>query len=526
MADNISRNISQITAELKKLRAESRESAAEVKKLDGAIKLDSGNITAVKSRFSELAKQLDINNRQAAALKQKQAELNNALSSGNISSGKYAAEMQKINKQLDTVEKSSAELTAELKKQNAAVAAAKFDRLSNGLEKFKASAEKASRAAKAVLVAIAAVSTAFIKLGDELSDTATKMRVSVEALQVGRGLYENFAEGAAGYDEALKALSSTMSSIAKGRGAAYIETLKAIGLASDDLVGKDTATQLEMVSAALRAVPDEAKRVEYAMILMGDAGRNVATVSALAVEDVNAYKQALLDAGLVTTEQAAVADALANKLALVKQLFTAQAAELVTALLPALNGFIELVKIITPILSTVGAGLEAIGPKGTVVLVVALGLVAVLPKLIAVGQALIAFLKLLKTATLAQAAATGALSAAAGPILLVFTAIAAVVLLLIGLFRKLKKSQDDAKDSLAAYSSDLKAVQANNAALAEGYSDTAAQASAAAVTNNSATTNNTTVGDVTINITEPGASATEIEEAVSKSLAIQLAAAR
>ena len=51
---------------------------------------------------------------------------------------------------------------------------------------------------------------------------------------------------------------------------------------------------------ALRGIPDEASRVETAMILMGDAGRNVATIADLTAEEVNTYKQALADAGLIT----------------------------------------------------------------------------------------------------------------------------------------------------------------------------------------------------------------------------------
>lgn len=533
MSSVIKRGITEVSQEIKGLNAELKKSNSEIKQLDKAIKIDSGNVDAVRSRFAMLGQQLEANTKKVSALKNKQQQLEYALDSGAITEKKYQKEIISTNEALKLAEKSTATLTAELKRQNQAIAAAKFDRINKGLETFQNKAQGAARAAKVMLGALAAITVAFIKLGDELADTATKMRVTVEDLQIGRGLYENFAEGASGYDSALKALGSTMSSIAKGRGAAYIETLKAIGIASNDLIGVDTATQLDIISNALRNIPDEAKRVEYAMILMGDAGRNVATVANLAAEDVNTYKKALIEAGIVTTEQAAVADELANKTALLKQQFTAQAATLVTAMLPAINAVMGAMQAITPILSTIGAGFDFLGKTGSVVLIMLIGFVAVLPKLIGMIKAIVAVIKILRIATIAQAAATGVLSAAAGPLIIAFVAIAAVILLIIGLFRRLKKSQDEASDSLSGYKTELKDLQSSaeftGAAVDQNTASTAATSALSAgstTTNNYNNTAGPTSVAVNVYVTEPGASAEDIAETVSRAVALRLAAAR
>lgn len=527
MADTVARSLSQISNEIRQITAETKKSVMEVRSLNGAIKLDSGNVDAVRKRFGELAKQIDLNNQRVTALKSKQASLKAELDSGALTEKKYYSELQKTNTAIEKAEKNTEELTIALKNQNREITAAKFDKINNGLEKFKNSAEKASRAARGILLAVVGATIAFGKFADEVGDTAQKMRVTVEELQIGRGLFENYAEGASGYDSALKALSSSMGSIAKGRGAAYIGTLNAIGLAQADLVGVDTATQLNMIMEALRSIPDEASRVEKAMILMGDAGRNVATITDLTTEEVNAYKQALAESGLLTEEQAAAADKLQNTLALVGQQLLVQTAELVTSLMPAIMAFVELAKIVINVLGYIGSGLEAIGPQGSKFLFIVIALVAVLPKLIGITQAIVGVLKLLKLATLGQAVATGTLSAAAAPLLIALLAIAAVVLLLIGLFKKLSGAQNDASNSLLNYQNGMNDFKTNQSSAGSGLEEYTEQSSAV---NGNEMTENYSYGDsntnVNVYVTEPAASATDIAAAVSREIAMSKAIRR
>ena len=526
MADTVARSLSQISNEIRQLTAETKKSVTEVRNLNGAIKIDSGNVEAVRKRFAELAKQVDINNQKVAAYKQKQNLLKAELDSGAITEKKYYSELQKTNTAIEKAKKNTEELTTALKKQNQEITAAKFDKINNGLANFKTSAEKAAKAAKGIITAIAGATIAFGKFVDELGDTAQKMRVSVQELQIGRGLFENYAEGADGYDQALKALSSTMSSVAKGRGAAYIDTLNKIGLAQQDLVGKDTATQLDMVMEALRGIPDEASRVETAMILMGDAGRNVATIANLTAEEVNTYKQALADAGLITEEQTVAADTLGNTMALVKQQLMVQTAELITNAMPAIVAFIDLLKILIDIIGYIGRGLQILGPDGTKILFIIITLVAVLPKLIGIIQAIVGVVKILRVATIGQAIATGALTTAAGPLLIVLMAIAAIVLLLIGLFNKLTGAQDEATNSLAKYQSGMDDFQKNQSAANYGIE----QYTELSTAGESTVTENYSYGDsntsINVYVTEPAATPAEIAQAVSKELAIKFATRR
>ena len=167
---------------------------------------------------------------------------------------------------------------------------------------------------------------------------------------------------------------------------------------------------------------------------------------------------------LSLNEQTAAADVLQNTMALVKQQLMVQTAELITNAMPAILAFIDLLTILINIIGYIGKGLQVLGPDGTKILFIIITLVAVLPKLIGIIQAIVGVVKILRVATIGQAIATGALTTAAGPLLIVFMAIAAIVLLLIGLFNKLTGAQDDATSSLSKYQTGMEDFQDNQSA--------------------------------------------------------------
>ena len=100
MADTVARSLSQISNEIRQITAETKKSVMEVRSLNGAIKLDSGNVDAVRKRFGELAKQIDLNNQRVTALKSKQASLKAELDSGALTEKNITVNYKKQIRQL------------------------------------------------------------------------------------------------------------------------------------------------------------------------------------------------------------------------------------------------------------------------------------------------------------------------------------------------------------------------------------------------------------------------------------------
>lgn len=460
MGNTVSRDLSDISAQLKELSTNISAADREAKKLQKDIKLSPGNVDLVRQKYALLSKELSANAEKIRLLKSEQSRLDSEMSgkTGNELL-QYQKKLQKITKQLDEATKKEAELTSELKRQNAEIAAARFDKITNGLQKVEKYAKTARNWTLALTAALVACVKASVDTGDELSDTSAKLNTSVEELQRGRYVYEMLSDGSDAYDSSLSALGSTMTSIAKGRGKAYLSTLTALGLSTKELNKMTTGEQLNAVTQALAKVTDETQRTQYAMILMGDAGRSVAAVAGAGADEIERYTQKLNESGIISTEQANVADTLANEFATAKNSVSVAMMEITVALVPAVLMIVDFVKnTVVPLIEKVAGFLDGLGESGQrVLLVVAVSLI-ILPKAIALIVGIVKVVKLLTVATAAQGAALGVLSTVGAPVILILAAIAAVVLLLVKLFSALTKETDKSGDALTAYTDKYSAL--------------------------------------------------------------------
>lgn len=459
MAGDISRSLETINSEIKQLDSNVTLVTARLKDTQKAIRLDPGNVAAVSQQYKLLGQQLSSATQKIAALTEKRKSLDLQLSTGVIEEKKYKEELRKTNSEIKKAETSVATLTVQLEKQNAEITKAKFVNWTNQLNKAQAAAQKFSRAAMVVVAALAAATYAFVRVGDEIGDTSAKLNTSAEDLQIGRNLYEKAAGGASEYDSALSALGSTMSIIAKGRGKAYLTALEEIGLASEDLVGKNTGEQLAIVTQALSRQTSEARRTELAMILLGEAGRSVSLIAGENQTTLNGYTQALIDNGLISNEQIATAGSLANSFDSVKLQLQSATAELVVALLPAITTLVQILQTtVIPILNAIANGLETIGPTGQQILLAIITAIIILPKIIAIVKGISAVIGVLRVATLGQATATGILSAASLPLQPILIAIGFALLIVITLIGVFSKTARDASKSATSLGDSLGGV--------------------------------------------------------------------
>lgn len=430
----IGRSFDELDKKIKQVSADIRAADGDVKKLDKSLKLNPGNMDAVRQKYGALSNSLQLNTTKLVALKQKQDALNKGLADGSISQSTYEKELIKVNKQIAATEENVKGLTAALQGQNAAVREAKYTSMIDGLQKAEDRTKKFSKAALVLVGALAAVVTSAVKVGDELDDNAKKYGTTAEALQIQTNRYAKLTANSETYTAALVKIGSMQTSIAAGRGARYLTYLDQLGIAQEDLAHKTNAEIYDMVYEALRTVTDETDRAIIAQGLLGDEGLNIATMARTSAEAIAALDQALIANGIITSDQAAKAGEAADMMDSLKYQYQAAAAEVLVALMPALQslfGFLQ--TSVIPILKNLADWFASLGTGGQKILLLTLAVIIVLPKIIALVKGIIGFIKLMTIATGAQTAATGALTAVSTPWLGIIMAISAALLLVINL---------------------------------------------------------------------------------------------
>lgn len=441
MAVEIGRSFSELDKKIKETKGEIKSAQNAVKGFDKDLRLNPGDVEAVRGRFAAIEKQLTATAKKEEQLKQMQDALVVALKNNEISEKSYAKQLAEVNKQLKTTEEQTKQLTEELEKQQSALDTAKLAKFTQALDKAEQKTRKLSGASRIALNAIVSLVKGAIELGDELNDTAAKYQTSVEQLQVWQNRLGMLAADQQAYVSSLQTVGSMLTSIAAGRGQRYLNFLQQIGIAQDDLKGKTNAEVFDMIYEGLRTVSSEADRTIIAQGLLGDKGLEIAQIAATEKTEIDKLDQALLENGVITTEQAKAADQAANKLLGAKQQASALGAEFLMSLLPILG---TLVKMLKSLLGWIGN----LGEGGQRALVVVLAFVVILPKIIT----------LIRTAS----AAITVLNTASTPWLGIITAIS---LVLLGLITLLGIFNDTAQETVASTQQMLDSIGATQDAI-------------------------------------------------------------
>lgn len=445
MAIEIGRSLTEIDMKVKGLNKTLRESTIETKELDKALKLDPKSAEAIDKKMKALQSSVGTSAQKVALLKQKQDEANKAFQHGDISASEFRKIELSVMKAENELKGLNAEITKTQKMQVDAIAGS-FNKLTNTLDKVHNAAQKVSRVAIAILGTLTAAVGAFVAIGDELDDTSKKFSISAEQLQIQRNLYAKNTDDAKNYDRALASLNSVMASIAKGRGVAYIETLNKLGVSTTNASGnaKHAAEVYSEVIDALGKVVDETERASLASIIFGENGLNVANVAGLTREEIIAYNEELAKHGIVSTEAAEQAGAIADKLDDCKQQISSASAELMVALLPVILQIIDIAQTtIIPILTTIAGWFANMSPEQQKFIFFLLMIAVLLPKIISIISAIVGVVKAITIACYGAAGGVGAVSAASMPLQPILIALAAAVLVVVLLFAMLAgKSRD------------------------------------------------------------------------------------
>jgi len=450
LAVEIARSLTEIDQKVKGLNKTLRESSNETRELDKALRLDSKNTEAIAQKMSTLQTAVGTAAQKVALLKQKQDEANRSFKSGDMTAAEYKKielsviraenELKGLNNEITKTQKTKLDQTT-----------AGFDKITSGLNKAQSAAQKLSNATLKIVAALGATVTAFVVVGDELDDMSAKFLITAEHLQTQRFLYSRATDDAKNYDKALSKLNAVMSSIARGRGTAYIQTLERLGVSTTDASGKakSAAQVYDDIVASLSKVTDETERASLASIIFGETGLSVALVAGLSKEEVAQYTAELEKNGIVSNEAAAQAGAIADRIDDCKQQLAATSAELTTALLPVVLQLIEIAQTtIIPILTTVAGWFADMSPEQQKFVFFLLMLIIILPKIISVITAIVGVVKAITVASYAAAGGVGAVSAASLPLQPILLAVAAAILVVALLFTMLAGKSKDVTSEL------------------------------------------------------------------------------
>jgi hypothetical protein len=468
LATEIGRSLEEIDIKVKGLNKTLQASTAETKELDKALKLDPKAAETVERKMKTLQTAVGTATQKVTLLKQKQDDAYKAMARGDLSAAEYKKIELAVLKAENELKTLNAEITktAKLKVDNVA---AGFDKVTAGLGKAQAAAQKLSRAATVVLTMLVAAATAFVVVGDELDDTSKKFRISAEQLQIHRNLYAKSTDDAKNYDKALSSMGSVLTSIAKGKGTAYLETLTRLGVSTTDAAGR-TKTAAEVYAETVNAlglVADETEQASLAQIIFGENGLNVATVAGLTREEVFAYNEELARHGIVSSEAAAQAGAVADQMDNVKQQLQAASAELMVALLPMILQLVEIAQVtVIPILTTIAGWFAGMSPEQQKFMFFLLMLVILLPKIISIITAVIGIVKAITIASYGAAGGVGAVSAASMPLQPILIAVAAAILIVVLLFAMLAGKSKDVTGELNKQQKQFNSMQKDYSSMA------------------------------------------------------------
>lgn len=446
---DIKGRLNEIDKEIRTLESKAKAAKNEVRDLGYALQFDPTNVATVREKFAQMRTQLDLNVQTMEKYKQRLADIRNAQKSTYDIDG-----LRKLNKEAEDTERRIDKLASSIEyltlqtdqmREKTQVAQAAQAGLNKRMSEFEQIAQKTARTAMLVVAAYAALVKKTVESGNEIYATAKKYNTTAESLQS----YNKQLEIATGetdvYTNSLKTMSKGMADIASGRGIAYEQALRNIGIRTKEWTKLSTAEQFQAIFDGLSKVTDATQRNAAAQKLLGDSGLYVAQAASLSAQawaDVEAESNNIK---ILTNEQVEALHNLNTEFVQIKAELGSAFANLVTKSAPIIEAFINFLNdVAVPVLGAIG---DILGSKIGSVLVPMLTVTLIaLPKLIALIKA-IKLLNIAKGISTTAAAFAG-LNVVTAKWQLILTAVAIAIIGIIALINRLKGKADEAQMSL------------------------------------------------------------------------------
>lgn len=452
---SIREDISKITAQVNKLNNEAKEAAQSTKSIGNSLKFDSGNVDLIKQRFASLKNELEINNKKLAEMKKARQDLE-ALKQTDAYKNDATA-LQKINKLIDDYRvKIQYAIDKQKELENAtngvaerqAIVSAVTAQVNEQYEKTEKTAQKLNRVALRLVATMTMVVKSSIQTGKEVYSMSKRFNSSAEDVQIWNRALELATGTQDIFNDGMKAMIQGMSQISAGRGIAYNNVLKAIGVNYSEIASLTPTEQFEAIINGLAGVENYSMRAGYAQQLFQEKGVLLAGALEGGTEAIEEFKKQAQEFSFISDENAEALVKVGFELEKAKSQLSVVGADLTIALVPAIEVLTTMLKVVSPIIKSFSEGLKQMGTAGGILLTVTVGTMIIMPKIIA-------FSKMVTTARRVEAKATNELADAqnrlrfgfSGWIGIAFGALS-LITTLIGAFSKAKDEADGFNDSL------------------------------------------------------------------------------
>ena len=462
----IVKDFTEINKQIADLRNTSADAAQEVTRLKKELHFDPTNITKIREKYAQLGTQIKENVKLQAAYAEKEQQIRNEMSKTDPSTKKY----KELQRELERTESAAEKVETRLRSLNAEIGnnaernevlKAKLETVNKQYEAAEKATQKLSRTVMVLVGAMTLLVKKTMEQGNELYSLSVRYNTSAESLQ----RYNRQLQLATGqtdlYTSAMSVMTKGMAQIAAGRGVAYSTALRNIGLSAQMLAGKDSATQYQMIFDALTKVANATDRAAAAQQLFGDAGMYIAQVAGLETEKLAELNAETDRFGYLTDEQTQKLYEANLMWEQTKSQLDVVKADLAVALQPAMEELVEILNdYAIPAIKDLSDWFSKLGKGGQITVLFLLGLLIILPKIIGMIKAWqIANALMGLTIRENLTPSIVGLNVATANWQIILLAVAAVVLLIISLFRK---SANEAKSAQSEYDKLIEKANAFN----------------------------------------------------------------
>lgn len=450
-------DIKLITKNVTELSAQARKAADNTKDIGNSLKYASTEekVGIIKDQFKSLAVEVDKNTKLITAMKKAQSELkanmaNTKLGYSESDLQKLQAEYDKLEVQIARIEEKNKNIGKLLKEQNqtAVLQKAIQEQVNEQFSKAEERAKKLNRVALSLVTNLTKIVTSSIETGKEVYSMSKRFNSSAEDVQIWNRALELATGTQDIFNDSMKAMIQGMSQISAGRGIAYNNVLKAIGVNYSEIASLTPTEQFEAIINGLAGVENYSIRAGYAQQLFQEKGVLLAGALEGGAEEIEEFKRQAQEFGIISDENAQRLVEVGFELEKAKSQLSVVGAELTIGVAPVLQIITTGLKVVQPILSAIANGLEKMGVVGGLLVTTGLTAMIIMPKIIMFSkQHRIA--RLLEAQAIEKVAvAQKGLSIGLGGWLGIAAGAIGIISALIGAFSKAKDEADGLNDSL------------------------------------------------------------------------------
>lgn len=448
-------DLSGINKTIKELAKSAKEAASRVKSIGTNLQFDPNNIKLVKDRFAALGEQYKANSDLVEKYKQKIKELESEQSKLERISKKDRTEEQteqykkvlqdiaKYNRELEKAKSNVEYLEHATDKhiQKQAEFRAITAKSKETLEAFNKVTKVVSVALISIAGAIAKAASSSVELGTELYNLSIRYNTNVKDIQVWNRALQLATGQTDLFTTAINTMVKGLSQISSGRGVAYQQALKNIGLSYQELTNLSTVERFEAIVEALGDTADANTRLEAAQQLLGESGQSIAQMFEDETFSLDAYLEKARTYGTLTQENAKALAEMGFELEYSKSQMKLATAQMTVALAPAITSAMNAIANLVTWLTKLGQALGFNNEKWQkILLVITIALITV-PKLSqGIGGLVTWFVKMIP--------ALQAINLATAKWQVILLAISAVIIVIISLLAVFSKSAQNALDTV------------------------------------------------------------------------------